>query len=54
MGPRSGFGPVAGLIRKIHFLFYFGFSLNSNFENLYLNIQSSKNYEISSIGFVIF
>jgi hypothetical protein len=34
--------------------FHFGFKLNSNFKILYLNIQSSKNYEISSIGFIIF
>jgi hypothetical protein len=39
-------------IRKIYFLFPSGFSLNSNFRNLYLNIQSSKNYEISSVGFI--
>jgi hypothetical protein len=31
-----------------------GFSLNSNFKKLYLNIQTSKNYEISSVGFIIF
>jgi hypothetical protein len=30
------------------------FKLNSNFKNLYLNIQSFKNYEISSVGFIIF
>jgi hypothetical protein len=29
-------------IRKFIFLFSFNFSLNLNFENLYLNIQSSK------------
>jgi hypothetical protein len=39
---------------KIHFYFSFGFKLNSNFKILYLNIQSFKNYEISSVGFIIF
>jgi hypothetical protein len=28
-------------------------TLDSNFENSYLNIQSSKNYETSSVGFLI-
>jgi hypothetical protein len=45
---RLGFGPVAVLKQKIHFLFSFDFSSNSNFENLYLNIQSSKIYETSA------
>jgi hypothetical protein len=40
------------LAKKI--IFSFGFNLNLNFEKLYLNIQSSKNYETSSVGFVIF
>jgi hypothetical protein len=40
-------------IRNFLFYFSFGFKLNSNFGNLYLNIQSSKNYEISSVGFII-
>jgi hypothetical protein len=48
-----GFGPVPVLKLKIHFLFSFGSNLNSNIEKLYLNIQSSKNYEISSVGFKI-
>jgi hypothetical protein len=54
-----GLGPVpisAWWLGNSKFLFYFsfGFKLNSNFKILYLNIQSSKNYEISSIGFIIF
>jgi hypothetical protein len=34
--------------------FSFNFKLNSNFKILYLNMQSSKNYKISSVGFIIF
>jgi hypothetical protein len=46
--------PEAVLKLKFLFYFHFSFKLNSNFKNLYLNIQSSKNYEISSVGFIIF
>jgi hypothetical protein len=55
-----GLGPVListrgpRILKKNHFLFSFGFKLNSNFKNLYLNIKSSKNYEISSVGFIFF
>jgi hypothetical protein len=35
------------------FLFYSEFISDSNFENSYLDIQSSKNYETSSVGFII-
>jgi hypothetical protein len=52
--PRADFGPVARELKKFIFYFSFGFKLNSNFKNLCLKIQSSKNYEISSIGFIIF
>jgi hypothetical protein len=53
-GPHADFGPVAREFKKFIFYFSFGFKLNSNFKNLYLNIRSSKNYEISSVGFKIF
>jgi hypothetical protein len=49
-----GFGPEAVFDLKIHFLFFIWFQLNSNFKNLYLNIQISKNYETSSVGFIFF
>jgi hypothetical protein len=51
---RAQFWPSSRLKLKKYFLFLFGFKLNSNFRNLYLNIQSPKNYEISSVGFIIF
>jgi hypothetical protein len=53
-GPRADFSPVTREFKKILFYFSFGFKLNSNFKNLYPNIQSSKSYEISSVGFIIF
>jgi hypothetical protein len=53
-GPCANFGLVAWKFKKILFYFSFGFKLNSNFKKLYLNIQSSKNYEISVVGFIIF
>jgi hypothetical protein len=46
--------PGPGNSKKILFYFLFGFKLNSNFKKIYLNIQSSKNYEINSVGFIIF
>jgi hypothetical protein len=49
-----GFGPKVVVDLKFPFLFFIQFPLNSNFKNLYLNIQSSKNYEISFVGFIIF
>jgi hypothetical protein len=52
---RAWFRPKSSLkIKKFLFYFSFGFKLNSNFKILYLNIQSSKNYETSSIGFINF
>jgi hypothetical protein len=36
-----------------HFLFSFSLNLNSKCENSYLSAQSSKNYETSSVGFII-
>jgi hypothetical protein len=48
-GPHTGFSLLAR--GKIKFSFLFLFSLN--FENSYLSVQSSKNYETSSIGFII-
>jgi hypothetical protein len=57
VGPRQAecaLGMWADLNKNFSFLFSFSFNLNSNFENLYLNIQSSKNYDISSVGFIIF
>jgi hypothetical protein len=53
-GPRANFGPVAWEFKKFVFYFSFDFKLNSNFKNVYLNIRSSKNYEIGSAGFLIF
>jgi hypothetical protein len=53
-GPRADFSLVAREFKKFIFYFSFGFKLNSNFKILYLNIQNSKNYEISSVGFIIF
>jgi hypothetical protein len=47
------FGPEAVFDLKFPFLFFIRFPLNSNFKNLYLNIQSSKNYETSFVGFII-
>jgi hypothetical protein len=49
-----GFSPEAVFDLKFPFLFFIQFLRNSNFTNLYLNIQSSKNYESSSVGFIIF
>jgi hypothetical protein len=53
---RARLGPRSHLFffKKIIFYFSFGFNLNSNLKNLYLNIQSTKKYEISSVGFIIF
>jgi hypothetical protein len=50
---RAGMQPSGRDSNEIPF--YFPFRLNSylNFENSYLSVQSSKNSEISSIGFVI-
>jgi hypothetical protein len=54
-GARANFGPVAPEFKKkILFYFSFFFKLNSNFKFFYLNIQSCKNYETSSVGFIIF
>jgi hypothetical protein len=53
-GPSSVLAQKPFKIKKILFYFSFDFKLNSNFKNLYLNIQSSKNYEINSVGFIIF
>jgi hypothetical protein len=49
-----GFGLEAVSKLKSLFYFHFSFKLNLNFKNLYLNIQGSQNYEISSVGFIIF
>jgi hypothetical protein len=49
-----GVGPEAVFDLKFPFLFFIRFPLNSKFKNLYLNIQSSKNYETSFIRFIIF
>jgi hypothetical protein len=53
-GPSSVLAQKPFKNKKFLFYFSFGFKLNSNFKNLYLIIQSSKNYEISSVGFIIF
>jgi hypothetical protein len=52
--PHADFVPVAREFKKFIFYFLFSFKLNSNFKNLYLNIQSFKTYEINFIGFIIF
>jgi hypothetical protein len=54
LGPMPISARWPGNSKKILFYFSFGFKLNSNFKNLYLNIQSSKNYEISYVKFIIF
>jgi hypothetical protein len=52
LGPVPSFGPVAREFKK--FLFFFGSVwIVSNFKNSYLFAQSSKNYEISFVGFLI-
>jgi hypothetical protein len=53
VGRPRGFRPMDSFLNRNHFLFYFEFISNSNFENSYLDIQSFKNYEISFVGFVI-
>jgi hypothetical protein len=49
-----GIGLEAVLDLKFPFLFFIRFPLNSNFKNLYLSIQSSKNYETNSVQFIFF
>jgi hypothetical protein len=51
---RARFRPISNFKLKILFYSFIQFQLNSNFKKLYLNIQSSKNYEISSFRFIIF
>jgi hypothetical protein len=53
-GPSSVSAQKPFKNKKFIFYFLFGFKLNSYFKKLYLNIQSSKNDEISSVGFIIF
>jgi hypothetical protein len=53
LGPHADFGPVAREFKKFLFYFLLSFKLNPNFKKLYLNIQSSKIYEISYVGFII-
>jgi hypothetical protein len=50
---RAQFQPDGRLEIQNSFLFYFDSNSNLNFKNSYLDIQSSKNYETSSIGFII-
>jgi hypothetical protein len=45
--------PVDSFFNRNPLLFYFEFILDSKFENSYLDIQSYKNYETSSVGFII-
>jgi hypothetical protein len=47
-----GFQPVDSFLNRNPFLFYFEFISDSNFENSYVYIQISKNYESSSVGFI--
>jgi hypothetical protein len=50
---RAQFWPDGRLKIENSFLFYFDSNSNSNFKNSYLDIQSSKNYETSFVGFII-
>jgi hypothetical protein len=50
---RADFGPVAQGFKKNPFLLFEIIWTVLNFENSYLFVQSSKIYEISSIGFII-
>jgi hypothetical protein len=47
------FWPGGRLEIENSFPFYFDSNSNSNFQNSYLDIQSSKNYETSSVGFIM-
>jgi hypothetical protein len=51
-GPHMAFTPLARSGMEIPFLFLFGLNSSSIFKNSYLSIQSSKNHETSSAGFV--
>jgi hypothetical protein len=48
LGCMAAFGPLARAKIRIPFLFGFGL----NFENSYLPVQSSKNHETNSVGFI--
>jgi hypothetical protein len=50
---RADFGPVAQEFKKNPFLLFEIIWTVLNFENSHLSVQSSKIYEISSIGFII-
>jgi hypothetical protein len=47
-----GFRPVGPMGIEISFLFLFGLNSNSKFENSCLPVESSKNHETSSVGFI--
>jgi hypothetical protein len=53
MAKRDEFSPAVIFKIKISFLFLLVFIHILNFEISYLNVQSSKNYETSSIGLII-
>jgi hypothetical protein len=52
MGRMAAFGPLARAKIRIPFLFSFGLNSSLKFENSYLPVQSSKNHETDSIGFI--
>jgi hypothetical protein len=47
------YDPVAEFQIEILFQFYFFLNLSLNFENSYLSVYCSKNYETSFVGFII-
>jgi hypothetical protein len=50
---RAGFRPAWTKDLRNPFLFPFDLNSYLNFENLYLSVQGSKNYETSFIGFIV-
>jgi hypothetical protein len=53
VGRMATFGPLARAEIEKPFLFCFGLNSNLNLKNSYLPVQSSKNHETSSVGFII-
>jgi hypothetical protein len=50
--PHGHFWPVGQILNENFFQFHFGLNSSLNFENSYISIQSSKNHETNSVGFV--
>jgi hypothetical protein len=53
VGRLRGFRPVDSILNRNSVLFYLLLNLNSKSKNSYLSLQSSKNNETSSVGFII-